>query len=473
MKYYKKRKKDSFFMSRKKSFIFFSLGILFLLLFVLPKLTQAQGAVLMLSPQSGTFFVGNTFDVSVIVDTKNQIVNTFDVKMRFSPETLQVVEPFGEKSIITVWASPPSYSNIEGTISFQGGIPQTGIKTSSGLLFKITFRAKSPGKARIIFDKDSKVLLHDGKGTNILGATSGAIYDIVIPPPQGPKVFSPTHPDQDKWYNQNNISLNWEKEWDVTDYSYILTKDPSAIPDNVSEGAQNYVFYEGIEDGLWYFHIKAKKGGNWGGVSTYLIRIDTTPPAEFLIQCDSPRTSNPRPVISFFTTDSASGVDHYEVKIIILSGKEKIDYPFSEEVSPYQLPHLDVGSYDVIVRAFDSAGNWRDARLKIEIIPPGFSLLGKKGILIKGTVFPWWLLILILILILGLIMFLIYRNKKKHKEMKNRVEGSLGLMREIIDNEAMLLAKKLKEGQATRQEVIEQMEVLEDLKRKINEQRFY
>lgn len=451
----------------KRIFLVFGLIASFL---IIPFESQAQGAVLFLSPQTGTFYVGSTFDVSILVDTKGYTINTVDVTLNFPPEILQVVEPFGKKSILTIWASPPSYSNIEGRVSFQGGIPQTGIKTSSGLLFTITFRAKAPGKARIVFDKNSKVLLHDGNGTNILSSTIGGLYTIAIPPPQGPKVFSPTHPDQDNWYKNNDISLAWEGEEGVEGYSYVLTKDPAKIPDNVSEGSATSVFYEGIEDGMWYFNIKAKKGNNWGGVSTFLIRIDTTPPADFSVQCDSPITTNKRPVISFFTTDSDSGIDHYEVKIIPLTRNEdKKDYNFSEEVSPYQLPTLEEGSYEVIVRAFDKAGNWKDAKIKIEIIPSWFSFLGKRGIALGGTIFPWWLLILILILILGVIIFLIYQNKKKHKEVKEKITNGLNTMKEIIDNEAMLLSQKVRDGKASREEVLNQLQVLEDLRRKIQE----
>lgn len=451
----------------KRSFIIFALIFCFL---VFPFESRAQGAVLFLSPQTGTFYVGSTFDVSVLVDTKSYTINAVDVILNFSPDILQVVEPFGKKSILKVWASPPSYSNTEGRISFQGGIPETGIKTSSGLLFTITFRAKAPGKARIIFNKDSKVFLHDGRGTNILGSTIGAIYNITVPPPQGPKVFSPTHPDQDKWYNNRDINLIWEAEEGVSDYSYILTKDPAKIPDNISEGSSTSVFYEGIEDGIWYFSIKAKKGNNWGGFSTFLIRIDTTPPADFSIQCDDPITINKRPVISFFTTDKDSGVDHYEVKIIPLTRNEdKEYYKFSEQVSPYQLPALDEGNYEVIVRAFDKAGNWKDAKIKIEIIPAWFSFLGKRGIAFGGTIFPWWLLILILILIIGFIIFLIYQNKKKHEEVKERITNGLNTIKEIIDNEAISLSQKVRDGRASREEVLSQLQVLEDLRRKIQE----
>jgi len=139
----------------------------------------------------------------------------------------------------------------------------------------INFRAKEPGLATIYFLNSSKVFLDDGLGTDILSSSVGATYNLAVPPPEGPLVSSPTHPDQTKWYKNANPTFLWQREEGVTDFSYILSRDPTAIPDNKSEGKNNSVSYEKIADGIWYFHLKAKKGSNWGGVSTFLIRIDT------------------------------------------------------------------------------------------------------------------------------------------------------------------------------------------------------
>jgi hypothetical protein len=464
MKYYKK-KEGFFFMRRKKSFIFFSLGILSLLLFVLPKLTQAQGAVLSLSPANGSFYIGSTFDVSIMIDTKGYDINTLKIDLKFPADKLQVVEPFGGSSIIKIWTTPPAYSNVEGNFSLQGGIPSPGIKTSSGLVFTITFRAKSPGKASISFLDSSRILLNDGRGTNILSSTMGGNYDIVIPPPEGPLVYSPTHPDQTKWYKDKNPTLAWNKEDSVTDYSYILSRDPAAIPDNISEGNQNSTYYEKLEDGLWYFHIKAKKAGNWGGVSTFILRIDTEPPADFKVQCDTPITANRRPVISFFTTDLGSGIDHYEVKVINLEkispGKET--YSFTEQVSPYQLPELENGKHDIIVRAIDRAGNWRDAKTRIEIVYPWISFIQERGISIRGFLISWPMIFLLLVLILGIVGFLVYRHKKKEKDIVNKVKDGLRDMKEIIDGEILVLDKKISKDVSMREKIKEQLETIERL----------
>lgn len=453
-----------------KRFLAFIL-VLFLLATILPNSADAEGAVLSLSPNTTTFYVGSTFDISIMLDTKGQNINAAQVELNFPTDKLQVVEPTSGKSIIRVWSVSPTYSNLEGNISFTGGIPNPGIKTSSGSLLTLTFRAKAPGKARLSFGANSKILLNDGKGTNILGSTISGVYNIVIPPPQGPIVYSPTHPDQTKWYKNNNPTLAWELESGVFAYSYILTRDPATIPDNVSEGKSTSTYYEKLEDGLWYFHIKAKEKKSWGGVSTFLIRIDTESPADFKIQCDAPKTTNPRPVISFFTTDAESGVDHYEVKKINISNPNDSETSkFTEEVSPYQLPKMDIGTYDVIVRAFDSAGNFKDSKIRIEIVHPFVSFTKENGVSIRGFLISWPIAIISLLLILILIGLLIHLNKRKDRETKKKVVERLEKMRGVIDNEILLLKRKLSQDGLDREKVIEQLEVLEKLKQKTQEE---
>ncbi|MEK7498935.1 MAG: hypothetical protein AAB611_03715, partial [Patescibacteria group bacterium] len=66
-------------------------------------------------------------------------------------------------------------------------------------------------------------------------------------------------------------------------------------------------------------------------------------------------------MVEFATTDIHSGIDHYELKIIPLTLSAKGDDPleqplFVESESPYGISPLELGKYDVIVRAYDKAG---------------------------------------------------------------------------------------------------------------------
>jgi len=387
---------------------------------------KAAGASLYLSPNSGTFYVGSTFDVSIFVNTGGEDINAVQTDLKFDPKKLQIASPTAGKSFISVWISQPTYSNIYGTAFFQGGIPSPGINTSAGLISTITFRAIAPGETTIYFLDSSRVLLDDGKGTNVLTSMGRGVYTLSIPPPEGPKVFSPTHPDQNKWYKNPNPTFSWEKEEGVTDFSYSLDFDSQGVPDNIPEGDFTSISFTDLKDGIWYFHIKAKKAGIWGGTSHYLVQLDSTPPASFTLGVEpSIKTSVSQPIISSITTDALSGFDHFEVKIIDISPdrEEKEVAFFVEVVSPYKLPALEPGQYMIVVKAFDKAGNWRNESVKIEIIPKGIRLTG-KGIWFWGIFIPWWLIIIILILISLLIIGLLilwwrtYRRSQKGKKWR-------------------------------------------------------
>ena len=130
-----------------------------------------------------------------------------------------------------------------------------------------------------------------------------------------------------------------------------------------------------------------------------------------------------QPLISFITTDVLSGMEHYKLKYIDITPEKKEEETgfFTEVVSPYKLPYLEVGRYLVVVRAYDDSGNWREQTVKIEIFPEGI-YFSKKGIHYRQFLFPWWLLILILLIILLLVLYLKWRREKNlFKEEKKRL----------------------------------------------------
>jgi len=184
----------------------------FLLLFlgcILPSVGFA--AVLSMDPSSGSFVVGSTFEVPIWVNSEDQPINAISIDIKFPPDKLQLVSPSTGHSIVTLWTASPSFNNQSGTISFQGVIPN-GITTSRGLITTLSFRVKAPGKAYVQFASTAKVLKHDGLGTNVLNAMNGAVYYLLLPPPAGPIVASPTHPDPSITYPSNNIILSWAPE---------------------------------------------------------------------------------------------------------------------------------------------------------------------------------------------------------------------------------------------------------------------
>lgn len=353
--------------------IFFYSAILFFPLhsvFAQTESTQVQplngSAEIFFSPRSGTFTEGSTFSVPLLLDTQGGSINSMEIVVRFDPRKLSVVNPSGGKSVIGLWIEPPSFDNTRGIVKFVGVIPG-GISASSGLVATITFRAHETGQTNLSISSESRVLLNDGYGTEADATFGRASYSIVAKPSEGLTINSETHPLSDRWYNNTSPSFSWEKLEGSDGYSYVLDASPSTIPSDSVITSDNRIGFESLKDGVWYFHLKAKKGGIWGNTSHYIVKIDTAAPAAFTPAVDylTATDSLYRGQVTFKTTDALSGIDHYEVGAIdVLEDTASPIYVQAE--SPYQVS-AQATTMRVYVRAFDAAGNVRDATVEVDL----------------------------------------------------------------------------------------------------------
>ena len=391
---------------------FYCLIAVFIFSFLFFNFNTVQAATISLSPSAGTFETDSTFDVSVFLNTEGETVNAIEISLSFPADKLQLVSPSAGQSIIGIWTAPPNFDNQNGRISLKGGIPG-GINADKGLITKFTFRAKSVGASTIRFLDNSRVLLHDGKGTDVLRNTVNGVYFLILPPPAGPIVSSVTHPDPSAWYTNPNIALRWTAESGSADgYSYLFNQESFDRPDEISEGDKESVIYQNTGDGLYYFHIKTLKDGQWGGTTHFIVQVDNNPPAEFPVEIiPSERTTRRQPIVQFATTDPYSGLDHYELKIVPLQSQVEVEAAsqplFIEVQSPYVLPELSVGTYDIIVRAYDKAGSYRESTKHLVIVNAVFKIVSGKGIEMGSRfVIPWlWFWAFGLLLVSFLIVF--------------------------------------------------------------------
>ena len=331
--------------------------------------TLRQKATVSFSPRTGSFTAGSTFQVPIVINTEGKSVNAIELHIKFNPSRLQIIAPAGQRSIIGLWISPPTYSNTLGTLTLVGTIPG-GLTTESGLVANITFKGIASGDTRLTISSESQILANDGLGTPVAASFGDALYSITPEPPEGPTVFSETNPFPDHWYNNNTPVIGWDASPGVTDYSYIVDDQPFTIPDNTPETADNRISLPNLPNGISYFHIKARKGAVWGGTTHFTLRVDAFSPATFTPTYE--RLSSGGTLLSFFTTDSLSGIDHYEVGVIDLNESPDITPVFQEAQSPFQLPSKTSGDVRVIVRAIDGAGNVRDGQVGVT----GFTFLG-------------------------------------------------------------------------------------------------
>ena len=367
----------------KKTLIF---SLLLLGLFLLPNQSRAVGASLYLSPSSGSYTVGGLLSVSIFVSSTDQAMNAASAVISFPQDKLEIVSLSKSSSIITLWVQEPSFSNTEGRVEFAGIVLNPGFTGPSGKILAINFRIKTAGSALLTFSEGS-VLANDGKGTNILSAMGGGTYNIqstivapsaeekeeeYVPPaiggiPAAPVVSSSTHPDPDKWYSNNDPEFSWSLPSDVDGVSIYFSESPTSNPGPLSDGLFSSKSYENVEDGIWYFHIKARNSYGWGAITHRKVLIDTEPPEPFKIIVEKEDITDPRPILYFDTTDALSGIEYYEV----LWGDDKSQKITLADLktNPYKLPPLPPEKYKVLVNAYDKAGNFTPASTEVEILP--------------------------------------------------------------------------------------------------------
>lgn len=415
---------------------------------------QEKGASLLIHPQTGAYVEGSSFEVSVFLNTADNYVDIVEVDLKFDPDILQVISPTKEFSIVGNWTSPPTFSNTEGVVSLRGRFKDRGVNVSEGLISIVVFRAKSAGEATIKFLDSSKVISTGEKAANILNSVNMATFSIFPSLPKGPSIFSNTHPDQNKRYKNNSPVFFWNKTAKAEGFSYSFDNNPYGEPDNIIDTTSDSQFFEGVESGIWHFHLKAKEERFWGGVSHFKVNIDNVPPLSFKPRPENfGATFDNYLLIHFSTVDLLSGIDHFEVRLEDRSNPKNILYSgFIETDSPYRLNIENRGAFKVTVRAFDKAGNYQEGEIMVRVFNPGLATI-TGGVIIKGIFFPWWLTILFLIIILlavgGIIIF---KNQRK-KNIQKRLEKDIKEVEENLDDIKKLeeeIEKKPSVGQGLR-----------------------
>lgn len=320
---------------------------------------SAAGASFYLSPAYGTKLVGDRFNVFVYASA-SQDVNTFDVYLSTSNMTVLGINSSG--SICLLFPEQPSYT--PSSARFRCGLPNPGFNGSKGYIGAIVVKADSPGTGRINVNSNSQILANDGSGTNVINGFGSANFTIMPLPTGAPIVTAPTHPNQDSWYKNSTAILNWSG--DGSNFSYTLDQNPDTVPDQISEGTATSKTFDGLTDGIWYFHIIVRGNNNtWSSPTNFRLQIDTNPPESFTPTANPKDNSEKRPIIGYSTTDKTSGVDHYELKVD--------DGKFVKVPNSYQLPSITSGKHTVYVKAVDKAGNERISSVEIsikDIAPP-------------------------------------------------------------------------------------------------------
>ena len=332
-------------------------------------------ATLSFTPSAGEFVAGKNFTVKVSIDPGTDKVNAADGTVSFDSSVLSVTSVSKDGSAFSLWTADPSFSNADGTVVFSGGTPTAF--SNKGTVVSIVFKAKKPGSAAVSFSKGS-ILAADGKGTDVYAPGESATFVITdapaAPPPAAepeptseaigtlpiaPVVTSSTHGKPENWYGTSTAMFAWKPTNDVLSVRTVFSQNPEDKPTQVLPLASTTQTVVGVADGEWYFIAQYKNDSGWGPVGKLQIHVDTTAPSEFDVALASPTSGTDVPKLSFKAEDALSGVDRYEILFngtAVGSVKVK-DIPDGLFVIPPQ----EGGDTEVKIKAFDKAGNVREA----------------------------------------------------------------------------------------------------------------
>lgn len=418
------------------------------------------GASYSFSPASGTFEVGKTFTVRLMIQAGGDAVNTGDATLTYDTNTLTAVSVSDDGSPFNLWVTDPKISG--NTIVFSGGA--TSPVSGTQPVITITFRAKAEGSAKV---EVTKATLLAGAGQNVLSGSTGATYTITpassapeepdtpkpkeervvnIPPPEAPVIKSTSHPEEGTWYSESNVKFSWDIPYGVLGVALGFDQNQQGTSSKVHEPPIGEWSKEGVADGTWYFHAEYKNRGGWGSSTTYSIQVDTTPPEEFgVVAVGGDLTAELR----FEANDTLSGISLYRVAI---DGGRAREVQPSELVSGgYKMTNLDPGEHTFTVTAVDMAGNERvtEAQATVTGTKP---VEEGEGVTTSGFGAIYWVSILFMAALAIVITMLVqerrhFREEKDHikretMEVGDRLINIFGVLRDEIEEKVLELSHK-------------------------------
>jgi hypothetical protein len=399
-----------------------SVRALIVSLLVVAGVQNLFAANITLSPSSGSYKSGKTFTVDVMLSSNKDAVNAVSGKLAYPSDTVEIVSFSKTGSFISMWAEEPSFSNADGTASFEGVALNPGFSSASGKVISVTFKAKRAGTATVEL-KSGSVLANDGDATDILGTLGSASFtvtDVVEAPPvvketpkaetqtttvsettpkvavittPKPTITSSTYPDSMKWYSSRNASFEWTVPSSVTAARTLYSDKDVASPTKVYDPAITNRSFVADGDGVMYMHVQFKGAGGWSDVAHYKFQVDTQAPESVKASFpDGIITTNPTPSVLVLAEDKLSGIE--SVSISVDNDTPSI-YPVDIS-NLYRLPKKSSGKHTLVIGAIDKAGNIStvsiDYTIQLIAVPVITEYTkkvdGDNALTVSGTTYP-------------------------------------------------------------------------------------
>jgi hypothetical protein len=305
-------------------------------------------------------------------------INAVSGIVAFDSTRLEALSVSKVGSIISLWVKEPSFTNSGGNISFEGIVLNPGF-SGSGNVLSVTFRAKTSGTTELSFGKSS-VLANDGSGTEVLSARGSARFlieekNVVVAQTSEPTDTQVSEPELKAvgpivriegaplgYIASSSARFLFSFDPERVKALRLLFDDaPESTPTVVYEPALLERRIDDIPLGVSYLHAQTKDEDGWSEVTHLKVMRDATSPSDILVERVGGDVEG-RFIVAVRAID-AEGIERIE-------GSLK-DAPFftiaTSSVGTYVSEKLLPGTYELLLRAYDLAGNSIEKRVPFEI----------------------------------------------------------------------------------------------------------
>lgn len=384
-------------------------------------------ADLIFSPNSGSYNVGQIITATVAVDPAGDSVNAVETSINFDPKALYVLN-VSKGPALSIWTTEPTFSNLDGVVTF-GGKALAPFATTSNLL-TVTFKTITQGPTSLSFT-ESSILEADATSTDVFENAEDASYVVTLTPTT---IISEVFFDPNLWYSETDGLFTWALPPGVNAVAAEITTNKNNAPEENESVVKDppieelLVSSDIISEGVQYVSVNFKNEAGWGTPANRKLQIDTTEPEPFIINVQSVTLPNSFPLLKFEADDITSGIDYYEIKV---ANQEPLLLTPNGARAGYLLRELEDGTYTVKVVAYDMAGNMRESSVEVPITAGWVRPTEEEDEgLFSDFVTATNVFILFLLLVLILLSIYIWDTSKQAKELEIKLRHEI---REIQD----------------------------------------
>lgn len=328
---------------------------------------QIYNSTLRFSPDSGIVDRAMEQVIAVTVASGGEAINALQVSLSYDPTAIKVLDILTDNSFCDQdLLLEKNIDQANGTVDFSCIIPSPGFSDSQGVVMELAIQPLKAGPFSLRFNQDkTSVLANDGLATDVLREVTDGSYQVAdeLSYAKGADtpiaIFSTTHPNTERWYQQKNVSFVWPGR-DGHSYEYYL-KDPAGIDSQPVTTSENHTTVTLTKDGVYHFYLTPILDKKRETTSSYTIKLDTTPPAAPTIEAsDTTIKVGDLLRLKISSNDQGSGLqNNYYLKFD--------DGVFLPIGSMPTLPFSESGKHTITVRAFDKAENYNDSTLTIDV----------------------------------------------------------------------------------------------------------